>query len=157
MFGGWPPPIRELPLPTPEVGGRQLGEMGADGTRSRDDRTSFDRFKKIRDIADRILLCNVQGVQWQSFYYLMPPYFKPGVQRTLGSWPSAAFSQYLYLYSLSLFLYLNFRQYLFLPVWNWITEDSCRAALCYNQPIQGEPRPKMGSCAHHYIYHASLE
>ena len=35
------------------------------------------------------------------------------------------------------------------PVWNWITGDSCRAALCYNQPIQGESRPKMGSSAAH--------
>lgn len=42
------------------------------------------------------------------------------------------------------------------PVWNWITGDSCRAALCYNQPIQGESRPKMGSCAPHYIHHTSL-
>ena len=38
-----------------------MGEMGADGTRSRDDRTSFDRFKKIRDIADRILLSKVSS------------------------------------------------------------------------------------------------
>ena len=82
-FGGWPPPIRELPLPTPEVGGRQLGEMGADGTRSRDDRTSFDRFKKFWDfIDDRILLCNVSMSASQSVYHLMLPRFKLGVQRT---------------------------------------------------------------------------
>ena len=57
-----------------------MGEMGADGTRSRDDRTSFDRFKNFID--NKILLCNVSMCALQSVYHLMLPRFKLGVQRT---------------------------------------------------------------------------
>ena len=80
-----------------------MGEMGADGTRSRDDRTTFDRFKKSEMALMIEFYCvTSQCMHWQSFYYLMPPRFKLGVQRTLASWLSATFSQCLYLYSLPL-------------------------------------------------------